>query len=128
MEGKICIVTGGTSGIGKVAAREIASRGAIVVIVGRDEQKGARAAAEIRKVVDESGLADLVEANARFTRAQIPGQNTLLGVVYVQRREGVSETTEEIKDELTREIQTRLLDQGFNITPLISVNVLEAPP
>ena len=49
MEGKICIVTGGTSGIGKVAAREIAARGATVVLVGRDEQKGVRAVSEIRR-------------------------------------------------------------------------------
>jgi retinol dehydrogenase 12 len=48
MEGRICIITGGTSGIGKVAAREIAAKGATVVLVGRDEGKGVRTVAEIR--------------------------------------------------------------------------------
>jgi hypothetical protein len=37
-----------------------------------------RAAAETQQVVEQSDLVDLVEVNARFTRADIPGQNTLL--------------------------------------------------
>jgi uncharacterized membrane protein len=68
-----------------------------------------------------------VEANVRFTSANIKGQNTLLGVVYVQRQAGVTQSAEEIRDRLTRAIQTHLLEQGFNVTPLIDVSVLEAP-
>jgi NAD(P)-dependent dehydrogenase (short-subunit alcohol dehydrogenase family) len=44
MEGKVCLVTGGTSGIGRAAAVELARRGAIVVIVGRDPDRCAAAA------------------------------------------------------------------------------------
>jgi NAD(P)-dependent dehydrogenase (short-subunit alcohol dehydrogenase family) len=39
MEGKVCLVTGATSGIGKVTAHELAKQGATVVIVGRSRQK-----------------------------------------------------------------------------------------
>lgn len=39
MQGKVCLVTGGTSGIGKVAATALASQGAEVVITGRNPQK-----------------------------------------------------------------------------------------
>jgi len=86
-----------------------------------------RANAEIQEVVDKSGVVELVEANVRFTGPKIEGQNTLLGVVYVQRRAGVTESSEQIRDQITRAIQTRLLEQGFNVTPLIDVSVLEAP-
>ena len=37
MSGKVCLVTGATSGIGLVAARELARQGALVVIVGRNK-------------------------------------------------------------------------------------------
>ena len=39
MNGKVVLVTGGTSGIGRVTARELARRGAQVVVVGRDPAK-----------------------------------------------------------------------------------------
>ena len=86
-----------------------------------------RATAEIGQVVEASGTAQMVEANIRFTRSKIQEQNTLLGVVYVQRQPGVTASSEEIAIALTREIQTRLLEQDFSLTPLIDVKVLEVP-
>ncbi|MCT7969636.1 TIGR00341 family protein [Laspinema sp. D1] len=83
--------------------------------------------AEIKEVVESSDLADLVEGNVRFTRPNISGQNTLLAVVYVQRQEGVDLSTEEIRSRLTQEIQTHILQEDFEVTPLVSVTVLETP-
>jgi uncharacterized hydrophobic protein (TIGR00271 family) len=84
-----------------------------------------RAAAEIEKIVEASGIANLVESNVRFTAPDIEGQNTLLGVIYVQQREGVTASSEEIRNSLTRSIQKGLLDRGFNVTPLIDLSVLK---
>jgi NAD(P)-dependent dehydrogenase (short-subunit alcohol dehydrogenase family) len=39
MHGKICLITGATSGIGLVTARELAARGATVALVGRNDTK-----------------------------------------------------------------------------------------
>ena len=70
MNGKVVLITGGTSGIGKASAVALASMGAEVVVIGRNEERGERAAEEIRR---ESGnekvslmLADLsVQADVR---------------------------------------------------------------
>lgn len=48
MRGRICLVTGGTNGIGKSTAQELARMGAMVIIVGRDAQKTSRVVKEIR--------------------------------------------------------------------------------
>ena len=48
MQGKICLITGGTNGIGKSTAQELARMGAKVVIVGRDAQKTSQVVEEIR--------------------------------------------------------------------------------
>ncbi len=48
MSGKICLVTGGNSGIGKEAAVGLARLGATVAIVSRDKTKGEAAVSEIR--------------------------------------------------------------------------------
>jgi NAD(P)-dependent dehydrogenase (short-subunit alcohol dehydrogenase family) len=63
MRGRICLVTGGTNGIGKSTAQELARMGAMVIIVGRDAQKTSRVVKEIRAISGNpdvgSMLADL---------------------------------------------------------------------
>ena len=48
MAGKVCMVTGANSGIGLVTARELADRGAAVVLVCRDRARGEAALTEIK--------------------------------------------------------------------------------
>lgn len=87
-----------------------------------------RAAAEIQDIVEANDDVELVEANVRFTRADIEEQNTLLCVIYVQRkneRDGLESS--EIKRELTRTIQEGLLKEGYDVTPLVDVVVLQPP-
>lgn len=52
MKGKVCVVTGATSGIGEVAAIELARRGARVLIVGRSAD---RCAATLERVREAAG-------------------------------------------------------------------------
>jgi len=49
MQGKVCLVTGSSSGIGFVTARELAKIGATVVMVCRNRAKGEAARAEIKE-------------------------------------------------------------------------------
>ncbi len=44
---KVCMVTGATSGIGKITAIALADRGAELFLVCRDRAKGERTTAEI---------------------------------------------------------------------------------
>jgi NAD(P)-dependent dehydrogenase (short-subunit alcohol dehydrogenase family) len=52
MQGKVCLVTGATSGIGLVTARELARQGARVLLVGRDPAKCANV---VEHLVAETG-------------------------------------------------------------------------
>jgi len=60
LQGKICLVTGSTSGIGKVTARELANRGASVVLVSRSRAKGEATQAEIQQATGNSQVELLV--------------------------------------------------------------------
>ncbi len=62
MSGKVCIITGGSSGIGKATALGLANKGANVVMVGRDRSRGEATRTEI---VEKSGneLVDLMPAD-----------------------------------------------------------------
>lgn len=86
-----------------------------------------RAAAEVQKLVNQTGYASLVETNVRFTRANIQGQNTLLVVVYVQRDPESALSAEKMRQDLTQSIQETLLAKEFDVLPLVDVNVLEPP-
>jgi NAD(P)-dependent dehydrogenase (short-subunit alcohol dehydrogenase family) len=67
VEGKVAVVTGGASGIGRATARALAAEGARVAIADVDEDGGARVAAQLRDAggevffrrADVRSLADL---------------------------------------------------------------------
>jgi len=61
LEDRTAVVTGATSGLGRVAASELAGLGARVILVGRSREKLARALKEIR---EESGNQNVVAEQA----------------------------------------------------------------
>lgn len=60
MSGKTVIVTGANAGIGKVTARELARMGARVIMVCRDEGRGAAAQEEVRAAAAEPDAVELL--------------------------------------------------------------------
>lgn len=74
MEGRICLVTGATSGLGQVTARDLASQGATVVLVGRNREKTESAAGEISAATGNGSvewfLADLSSQASIYSLAE----------------------------------------------------------
>ncbi len=57
LQGKICVVTGATAGIGRVSARRLAEMGATVVVVSRNPSKCEDVAAAIRHQTGNASVA-----------------------------------------------------------------------
>src|ERR687895_2711773 len=99
MDGKVVLITGGTSGIGKAAATALAGMGANVVVTGRNEERGKQALQEIREEGGNDGvelmLADLAvqdevrrlaeEFKERYDRLDVLVNNA--GLVLSERTE-----------------------------------------
>ena len=60
MQGRICLITGGTNGIGKSTAQQLARMGATVVIVGRNARKTSQVVEEIRAASGSSTVDSLL--------------------------------------------------------------------
>ena len=67
MRGKVCVVTGASSGIGRVTALGLAEQGATVVLVCRNEERGGPVLAEIERQ-GGSGTATLLTADLSSQR------------------------------------------------------------
>ena len=81
MRGRICLITGATSGIGLVTARELAARGATVAIVGRNETK---TRATVEAIRQQTGNAEV-----DYLLADLSSQAAVRGVADAfQRRYG----------------------------------------
>ena len=130
---RICLVTGATSGIGRVAATALAGMGATVLLAGRDRGRGSAALEEIRR---RGGSAEFLQADfsslhavrelAAEVRSRYPRLDVLLnnaGGVNAERRltpDGIEQTfavnhlatfllTEELRDLLVASAPARIV-------------------
>ena len=101
LEGKVCLVTGATSGIGKETARVLAHHGGTLILVGRDPDKTVTTVEEFKHQVDtpniEYLLADLSSQDeirrlaeafkSRHNRLDVLVNNA--GAYYLRRHESV---------------------------------------
>jgi NAD(P)-dependent dehydrogenase (short-subunit alcohol dehydrogenase family) len=56
MRGRVCLITGATNGIGLETARCLAEKGATLVLVGRNPEKTASVAAELRRSTSNANI------------------------------------------------------------------------
>jgi NAD(P)-dependent dehydrogenase (short-subunit alcohol dehydrogenase family) len=62
MKGKVCFITGGTDGIGRAAAHDLAVQGARLLVHGRDPDKGSRAVEELKAATGNPAI-EFVQAD-----------------------------------------------------------------
>jgi len=98
LDGRIALVTGANSGLGKAVATELARRGASLVMVARNAERGAAAQREIRErtaneaihllvadLASQAAIRRLAETfHARFERLDIVVNNA--GTAFPERR------------------------------------------
>jgi NADP-dependent 3-hydroxy acid dehydrogenase YdfG len=61
-EGRVAVVTGASSGVGKAAAKALAAQGGHVIAQGRDLERTAAAEADIRAVAAPGAEVDVSRA------------------------------------------------------------------
>jgi NAD(P)-dependent dehydrogenase (short-subunit alcohol dehydrogenase family) len=86
MRGKTVVITGGTSGIGEVAAIELAKMGARIVLVARDNARGNATLARLRHsapgIAHSAHFADLLRlAEMKRVADQIAEQESRIDVL-----------------------------------------------
>jgi NAD(P)-dependent dehydrogenase (short-subunit alcohol dehydrogenase family) len=98
MHGKVCVVTGATSGIGLVTAQALARQGATLIVVARNRERGAATVSRIQRETGNSAVelmvADLSsqaqvrqlasEVQHRFTRLEVLINNA--GALFDRRQ------------------------------------------
>jgi len=122
MEGKVALVTGGNSGIGRGIAHRFAREGATIIIAGRDAAKGEKVLAELRELgaeaaffaidlADEAAVQALIgDIDARFGRLDVVVNNAGLG----SRRGGVGDN--DGPGERWRKMRGPNLDSGYFVS------------
>jgi NAD(P)-dependent dehydrogenase (short-subunit alcohol dehydrogenase family) len=102
LQGKVAVVTGGNSGMGYATAKELASRGATVIITGRNRTAVAAAATELKVrgiFADQANLADtdalVAELKKGYDKIDILFINAGIGAYA-----SIADTTEDHYDQL----------------------------
>ena len=108
-EGKVALVTGGTSGIGKAAAVAFARAGAKVVLSGRREKQGAQVVAEIKTLGGEAAFVRADVAKDADVRAMVKFTVDKFGKIDIAFNNAGVEWTGPL-DQATEEQYRRIFD------------------
>jgi retinol dehydrogenase-14 len=130
LNGRTAVVTGASTGVGFVAARQLAAEGAQVVMVSRHPERGAAAHAQVAEAASgpapELLLADLSsQAEIRLLAAQIQDRHDRIDVL-LNNAAGIFAKREPTVDGIERTFATNHL-APFLLTNLLLDLVVAAP-
>jgi NAD(P)-dependent dehydrogenase (short-subunit alcohol dehydrogenase family) len=127
LDGKVAVITGGTSGIGSATAALFAKEGAAVVLTGRNQERGEQIA---QAIDDAGGEALFIQADVRFADdcRRVVGQtlerfgriDVLFNNAGVYYPKTVPECTEEEWDEtIDSSLKGAFLMSKYALPPMI---------
>ncbi len=131
MRGKVCLVTGATSGIGAETAKQLAQRGATVIVVGRSAEKSAGAVAWIKQQSANAAvdflLADLSsQKEIRALARQFRDQYSRLDVL-VNNAGGIWRSRQDTVDGIEMTFAVNHLSYFLLTNLLLDVLIASAP-
>lgn len=140
LNGKIAIVTGGNSGIGYASAKELKSKGATVVITGRNKEKVELAAEElgVRGIVADVKSITAIESLVAKVKEEYGNVDVLFVNAGVFQPSPIGQISEETFDNqiainfkgavFTTEKFLPILNDGASIINLSSINAYTGMP
>jgi NAD(P)-dependent dehydrogenase (short-subunit alcohol dehydrogenase family) len=140
LQNKVAVITGGNSGIGFATAKELARRGAKVIITGRNPAAVAQAARElgVEGLTSDQGDVAAIDALVAGLRASVDGVDILFINAGVAAFSPIAEATEAHFDQImdvnfkgaffTLSKFIPLLREGAAVTFLSSINATAGMP
>jgi NAD(P)-dependent dehydrogenase (short-subunit alcohol dehydrogenase family) len=127
LDGKIVLVSGGTSGVGAAAARAAAREGASVVVTGRRREQGEKVAAEFGGRYVPCDVADLAQVRAAVDAvvAEFGRVDGLVNAAGLTSRGTLLNTTPELFD---RHIAVNLRGPFFLMQAVVADMVRRGEP
>ena len=124
LEGKIAVVTGGSSGMGRATAKQFVAEGASVIITGRRQNRLDDAVAEIGGAIEGfvSDIADL--ADLERLRAHIADRHGRIDVIFANAGGGTLGAFGAISEaDFDRSVTTNLKGTFFTVQTLLPLVV-----
>jgi NAD(P)-dependent dehydrogenase (short-subunit alcohol dehydrogenase family) len=125
LKGKVCVITGGGSGIGEVTAKRFADEGATVIVVDLDDREGRRVAREITEKhgmeFAHAHIADVSsESQVREMVAALIGRVGRIDVVFNNAATILPKALEEVVESEW----TRLMDVNLKSVYLMTKHMI----
>lgn len=117
LEGKIALITGATSGIGEASAKRFAKAGAMVIITGRDVERGNRVTDSIEKIGGKAAFYEMDLANDESIKSTISKVESRYGMLDILFNNAGIYPISPSLELLTRDLGTKIFD--INVSGLL---------